>query len=117
MTRTSVNGGGEVAMKVGTASWMLSPAHGREILLAYKADCAQIEPTARDSALALVTLDRKFVHLKYLHTYHPPYHHQASDTLIAFQYSTLLNMAQRIFGNGQTLAMGLSLRRCDNLQG
>ena len=53
MTRIPVNGGGEVAMKVGTASWMLSPAHGRKMLLAYKAGCAQIVPTARDSALAL----------------------------------------------------------------
>lgn len=30
MTRTPVNGGGEVAMKVGTASLALSPGHGRE---------------------------------------------------------------------------------------
>ncbi len=30
MTRIPVNGGGEVAMKVGTASLILSPAHGGE---------------------------------------------------------------------------------------
>ena len=52
-------------MKVGTASLMLSPAHGREMLLAYKAGCAQIGPTARDSALALADIRevRKYLHI------------------------------------------------------
>ena len=49
MTRIPINGGEVVAIKVGTASWMLLPAHGRELLFAHKAGSAQ----ARDSALAL----------------------------------------------------------------
>ena len=53
MTRRPVNGGGEVAMKVGTASLALSPVHGRERGSGGKVDFLNRAET-RDLVLALV---------------------------------------------------------------